>query len=183
MYEVEVKAKLNNRQLVQDKLISMGCTFSEELHQIDSIFIPEDLPFPPPFGTPVLRVRNQNGQSIFNLKINQSSRQDCIEQELEISDGDTMLNIIKLLKYKPVPTVDKKRIKTNYGGIEVVLDTVENLGEFIEAEKVLTENNPLERKKIQEELFTFLLTLGVQEEDRVIDGKYDIMLYEKFGMK
>jgi adenylate cyclase class IV len=64
-----------------------------------------------------------------------------------------------------------------------VLDQVEQLGEFIEAEKIVTSADPEDRKKTQEELFTFLETLGVAKEDRVIDGKYDIMLWEKLKEK
>ena len=94
-----------------------------------------------------------------------------------------MVEILKILKWQQVPTVDKKRIKTNVGEMEIVLDTVKDLGEFIEAEKIVETANPDDRKKTQEELFAFLTTLGVLKEDRIIDGKYDIMLYEKFKNK
>lgn len=183
MYEVEIKAKLQDRKTILAKLESMGCSFGEVLHQVDAIFIPRDSVFPPPLGVPVLRVRKQNDKSFFTLKIPQSSRQDCIEKELEISDGDKMLEAIKLLGYKQVPTVDKKRIKTNYKDMEIVLDVVENLGEFIEVEKVVDNTNTQERIKIQQELFVFLAGLGITEKDHVIDGKYDIMLFDKFGIE
>ena len=94
-----------------------------------------------------------------------------------------MLEVFNLLGYKQVPTVDKKRIKTNYKDMEIVLDDVARLGEFIEIEKVVNNSDPEERKKIQQELFGFLAELGVTEEDHVIDGKYDIMLFDKFGME
>lgn len=185
MYEVEVKAKLQNREEVFKKLQDLGCIFSEELHQIDHIFIPDKVVFPPVAGSgiPVLRVRKSNDAYFFTLKISQGSRQDSLERELEISDGEAMIEIIKLMKYQSAPTVDKKRIKTNLNGMEIVLDTVKDLGEFIEAEKIVTAENPEDRKRTQEELFEFLETLGIKKEDRVIDGKYDIMLFEKFGMK
>lgn len=179
MYEVEVKARLRNREQVIKKLESLGCKFSEELHQIDRVFIPEGVPFPPPLGTAVLRVRKQNEKSFLTLKIPQSGPQDCIEKEMEISSGEEMVEIIKLLKYYEVPTVDKKRIKTNIGDIEVVLDEVKDLGGFIEAEKIVHSSEEADRKKTMEELFDFLSTLDIQKEDRVIDGKYDIMLFEK----
>ena len=83
MYEVEVKAHLKNRQAVIKKLESLGCKFSKELHQIDRIFIPEGVSFPPPLNVPVLRVRNQNGLYLLTLKISQSNRTDSIEKEIE----------------------------------------------------------------------------------------------------
>jgi len=183
MYEVEVKARLKDRQAVMKKLEALGCSFSDELHQIDHIFIPDGIDFPPPLGVPVLRVRKQNGKSFLTLKIPQSSKQDCIEREFEVSDGEGMLDIIRLLGYKKVPTVEKKRIKTNINNIEIVLDVVEKLGEFIEAERITEMHNPEDRIKIQEELFIFLAELGIKQEDHIIDGKYDIMLFDKYGME
>lgn len=184
MYEVEIKAHLRDRDSVIKKLQSLGCEFSEELHQVDYIFAPKGTPYPLfPLGTPALRVRKQNEKYFFTLKIPQQSLQDCIEREMEIKDGPTMIEIFKLMKWDSLPTVDKKRIKTNLNDIEIVIDNVKNLGEFIEAEKIVKTDNPEDRKKTQEELFDFLATLGISKEDRVIDGKYDIMLYEKFKNK
>lgn len=183
MYEVEVKARLKDRTEVQKKLEALGCTFSEELYQIDDIYTPDSGIFPPPMGVGVLRIRNQNGKFIFTLKINQSGRQDCIEHELEISQKEEMEKIILLLGYKLDVTVDKTRIKTKYQGMEIVLDTVKDLGEYIEAEKITTEPDPEARKKIQDELLDFLYTIGVSKDDIVVDGKYDIMLFEKFKDK
>ncbi|MES3032322.1 MAG: class IV adenylate cyclase [Patescibacteria group bacterium] len=183
MYEVEVKARLKDRKLVLQKLKSLGCTFGKELHQVDHVFIEEGLPFPPPPFSNVLRVRKQNDTYFFTLKIPQETRQDCIEREMEIKDGEMMIEILKLMKWQEVPTVDKKRIKTKVGDIEVVLDVVEHLGSFIEAEKIVKSEDRSERVEVQDELFAFLETLGVARDDRVIDGKYDIMLYEKLKGK
>ena len=184
MYEIQVKARLQNREEVRRKLESMDCKFGEELHQVDYVFIPEGASYPDfPLGTPALRLRQQNNSYFLTLKIPQSSYQDCIEKEVIIQDGEKMLEILKLIGWKSIPTVEKRRIKTNFKNIEIVLDVVEHLGEFIEAEKIVTHEDHENRKKVQEELFDFLGTLGVSQEDRVIDGKYDIMLYEKLKNK
>ena len=186
MYEVEVKARLRNRDAVVKKLQDLGCKFGEELHQIDNIFIPETMDFPPPIGTPVLRVRKQDDIYFFTLKISQGNRTDSIERELEIKDGEKMVEVLKLIKYKETVLVDKRRIKTNFKDMEIVLDTVKNLGEFIEVEKIVTTENKEDRKKIQEEFYSFLEILGVPKEDHIVDGKYDIMLseiYKKLGVK
>ena len=184
MYEVEVKAKLRNKEEVRRKLEGMGCKFSKELHQVDHTFIPEGASYPDfPLGTPALRLRHQNNFYFLTLKIPQSSYQDCVEKEVSIQDGEKMLEILKLMGWKSIPTVEKKRIKANFKDIEIVLDVVEHLGEFIEAEKIVTHEDHGIRKKVQEELFAFLGTLGISKEDRVIDGKYDIMLYERLRNK
>lgn len=183
MYEVEVKARLQDRKTIFEKLKSLGCVFSENLHQVDEIFVPKDTIFPTPQGVPVLRVRKENNKYFFTLKVHQQNRQDCLEKELEISDGSKMLEIIKILGYKQVPTVDKNRIKTKLNDIEISLDEVKDLGEFIEAEKIVTSENSEERIKVQDNLYIFLNSLGISKEDFLIDGKYDIMLFEKFGIK
>ena len=185
MYEVEVKARLKDRNSIVKKLQDLGCKFGEELHQVDRIFIPQGVAFPPPVEQKVgvLRVRKSNDQYSFTLKIPQSSHQDCIEREMEITDGEMMVEIFELMKWDKLPTVDKKRIKTNFQDMEIVLDHVENLGEFIEVEKIVTHEDHEDRKKVQRELIDFLETLGVPREDGVIDGKYDIMLYEKLNGK
>lgn len=183
MYEVEVKAHLREKVKMKEKLEALGCIFSEELHQVDRVFIPEGKPFPEPLGTSVLRVRQSNDQTLFTLKITQGNRLDCIEREFEISDGAKMVEVIKFLKFYEVPTVDKKRIKTQYKDMEIVLDTVQNLGDFIEAEKIVTIEEPEERKKIQQQLISELGGLGIPETDVIVDGKYPTMLFEKFGMK
>lgn len=186
MYEVEVKARLRDRKAVIKKLESLGCRFGKELHQIDHIFIPEGIVFPPPMGTPVLRVRKQGDNYFFTLKISQGNRTDSIEREIEINDGDKMIDILKLLKWQETILVDKKRIKTNVKGVEIVLDTVKDLGEFVEAEKIVTNDDGEHRKNIQKDLFAFLETIGIPKEDHVVGGKYDIMLHEihnKLGVK
>jgi predicted adenylyl cyclase CyaB len=184
MYEVEVKAKLKNRKAVIKKLKAFGCKFSEELRQIDYVFIPQEAPYPLfPLGTPALRLRKQNDVYFLTLKIPQSSYQDCIEREIDIQDGKRMLEILKLIGWKSIPTVEKRRIKTKFKGVEIVLDKVEHLGEFMEAEKIVKHKNHETRKKVQEELFDFLGTLGVSKKDHVINGKYDIMLWHKLNDK
>jgi len=179
MYEVEVKAKLKDRKAVIKKLQDFGCKFSEELHQVDHVYFPEGFTFPPPIGTGILRVRKQNDKYFFTLKISQSGRQDSIEREMEIKDGEMMIEIIKLLKYQEAPTVDKKRNKTKYKDMVIELDEVKELGEFIEVEKIVTHTDPEVRKNIQKELCEFLETLGVGREDLLVNAKYDIMLFEK----
>ena len=180
MFEIEVKAKLINREDIVKKLEAMGCIFGTELHQVDHIFIPKDISFPPPLHVPVLRVRRQGDKSFLTLKISQSNRQDCIEHEMEISDGDKMIEIMELINYKKVPVVNKKRIKTKLDDMEIVIDIVEGLGEFIEVEKIINEKNGEVRKKIQKDLLNFLSEIGISEKDHLLGSKYDIMLFEKF---
>jgi adenylate cyclase class 2 len=183
MYEVEVKAKLKDRKAVMKKLEDFGCKFSEELHQVDHIFLPKGTSFPSPFSTPVLRVRKSNDKYFFTLKISQSGRQDSLERELQIMDGNMMMEIINLIGFEEFIPVDKKRIKTKYKDMVIELDEVKELGEFIEVEKIVTYTDLEVRKNIQKELCEFLETLGIAKADLLVNAKYDIMLFEKNNIK
>jgi len=68
---------------------------------------------------------------------------------------------------------------TKLHDMEIVLDTMKDLGEFIEVGKIVTNENPEDRKKIQQEIAGFIETLGIAQEDLLINSKYDIMLFEK----
>src|SRR6185369_6740904 len=146
-----------DKEAVMKKLQDLGCKFSEELHQVDFVFIPEEASYPDfPLGTPALRLRKQNDVYFLTIKIPQSSYQDCIEKEIGIEDGETMLEILKLMGWKSIPTVEKKRIKTKHNDIEIVLDKVEFLGEFMELEKMVEHEDHKDRKEVQNELLNFL---------------------------
>ncbi|MDP3762811.1 MAG: CYTH domain-containing protein, partial [bacterium] len=58
---------------------------------------------------------------------------------------------------------------------EICLDEVDRLGSFVEVETFSDDGDP---EKIQEEIFKFLLSLGVKPEDRVREG-YDTLVYLK----
>jgi adenylate cyclase class 2 len=87
-----------------------------------------------------------------------------------------MRGIIELLDYHEVVKVDKIRTKTRYNDMEICLDEVQNLGSFIEVEKIVTGDGDV----VQEELFTFLESIEIKREDRVFSG-YDTLMYVKGG--
>lgn len=85
-----------------------------------------------------------------------------------------MKGAIELLGYHQAIHVVKTRTKTKYQDMEICLDEVEELGSFIEVEKIVEG----EGETVQNELFGFLETIGVSKENRVLKG-YDTLLYIK----
>ena len=71
--------------------------------------------------------------------------------------------------------INKIRTTTKHQGCEICIDEVEGLGSLIEMEK-LTEAGDAE--EIQEELFQFFVSLGIDPQDRLTKG-YDILTLEK----
>ena len=175
MKEIEVKAKIEDFNIILTKLKTMGCKLSQPLYQEDKIFLSKDMEFSDiKKGTNVLRIRCEGDKVKFTLKKPQSNELDCIEREIEVSDSKQMEDIISYLGYKEVVQVNKIRRKCQYKDYKICLDDVENLGKFIEIEK-LSEDDAL---KIQEELIHFLENLGVNKKDRILQG-YHTLIYNK----
>jgi len=176
MNEVEVKARLKNKEEVIRLLKDRGVSFNKAITQIDTVYSPVNEPVPTPRGSNVLRIREQDGVNIFTLKQPRENQLDCLEYETVFTDKDQMEKIILTLGFHPRTRVSKTRQKAKYNDLEICLDEVEELGSYIEVEKITSEE-PL---KVQEELMSFLLELGVSKEDQVFDG-YDVLLLKKAG--
>ncbi|MDB5203998.1 MAG: putative Adenylyl cyclase CyaB [Candidatus Taylorbacteria bacterium] len=176
MREIEVKARLINKDGVVSKLESLGCVFEEPKTQHDMVYV-EKVGDINTFSSNkiFLRIRKSNNKIIFTLKTNGENSLSKIEHEIEINSEGEMESILKLLKYLPAVTVNKKRITTHYKEFEICVDNVEDLGDFIEVERIMDEGSA---EKIQDEMFEFLESLGVKKEDRVFEG-YDILMLRK----
>ncbi len=177
MKEVEVKAKIVNEGVIMRKLHSLRFEFSTPIIQHDSIYLHNSLSSYDNIvpGTNVLRIRKQQCKIKFTLKKAVENELSCIEHEIELNDANQMKKMLEYLNYKCMVEVKKIRKKAYLNGITICVDNVEGLGSFIEVEKI-TEDE--ESKNVQEELFLFLVSLGVLPEDRVLQG-YDTMMYYK----
>jgi len=177
MKEIEVKAKISNKTEIVDKLTSLGFLFSKPITQHDFIFLHNTISSYNDItsGTNVLRIRKQEGKIKFTLKKAVENELSCIEHEIVLNNAEQMRKILGYLHYDCLVEVKKTRQKANQNGISICVDHVEELGTFIEVEK-MTHDTDLEN--VQEELFIFLESLGIKREDRVHQG-YDTMIYYK----
>lgn len=175
MREIEVKAKIDDSDKIIASLENLGCVLSEPIVQNDKIFLENGIEFKDiRKGTNVLRIREQKHKTLFTLKRREENELDCIEKEIEISNAKEFEEILEYLGYHEVVAVNKTRIKCKYDGLEICLDKVDELGGFIEVEKMSDEDG----LKVQEELFGFLLSLGIKREDRIFKG-YDTLIVEQ----
>ncbi len=174
--EIEVKVKVSNIQDIKSRLENIGCIFSEPIKQNDTTFTNFDDADYVKFtcDNNFLRIRETKDNIYFTLKRPQSNELDCVEKEVIINSSEEMRDIIYLLGYHEVVKINKIRTKTNFQDMEICLDEVEGLGSFIEAEKIVDDDADI----VQQEIFNFLKTLGVDEKDRVMNG-YDTLLYMK----
>ncbi|MEK7060178.1 MAG: class IV adenylate cyclase [Patescibacteria group bacterium] len=174
-YEIEVKAKVKDLNILIAKLKELGCVLSSPIIQDDYIYNQKGIDLKDHrHNTPVLRIREQEGKTIFTVKKNRSDELDCIEKEIEVSNKNILKEIIELLGFEQTVEVHKKRQKGKYGDYEICLDEVQGLGSFIEVEKISDEDG----KVVKNELLDFLKKLGINKEDRVLIG-YDSQIWLK----
>jgi|SRR5579885_14501 len=173
--EIEVKAKVANFGDVMKRLQSLGCKLSQPIKQEDTIYFPKGIG-PEDFkkGVNALRIRKEGDKIILNIKQRQEVSLAAIEKEVEIADAKAMEEILFLLGFYTFIKMSKIRRSCHYKDYEICLDQINDLGNFIEVEKMSAEPG----EKVQEELFQFLESLGIKREARATRG-YDVLLYQK----
>ncbi len=177
MKEIEIKAKLRDREAVMQKLTSLGCTFEPVKRQEDRVYA-ERVESLAAFreNKNFLRLRLMNGGKVLlTLKQRGINDLDSLEHELEVSSRDEMEQMLKLMGYQEAMRIAKTRVITHHEGREICIDEVEDLGSFIEMETLTTKGNA---EAIQEEMFQFFESLGVTRAERQESG-YDILMWEK----
>jgi predicted adenylyl cyclase CyaB len=78
----------------------------------------------------------------------------------------------------PYSDLTKTRQKAKLTDIEICLDTVDQLGTFIEAEKLTADD--ADYQAVIDELWVVFEALGITRDDEVTDG-YDVLMNKKFA--
>jgi adenylate cyclase class 2 len=176
MKEVEVKAYLKNADQVIQKLTSLGCMLSEPIRQVDTVYtkiignVEEYLK-----NDHFVRIREKSdGKYILTVKKPLSKIVlTKTEHETEVKDAKALEQALFLMGYKTSNKVIKSRRTTHFKEFEICIDEVEQLGSFIEIEKMSNGN----ADDVRKDLNAFLSSLGVSSSDEVHKG-YDIMAIE-----
>lgn len=146
------------------KFLKQNAQFIGSEHQIDTYYSPIKNSFID--VRPVrewLRLRNSSGKytvTYKNIRFEEDGRtHDKVEFESEIKDITQLENIFLALNFKPIVTVDKKRQIYVYKAYEVSIDSVDNLGDFVEIE-YKGEVNSKKPSDITQEMVDFLRKNG-----------------------
>ena len=176
MKEIEVKAYLKDKQTILDSLATMGVILSEPIFQDGTEFakigsnLSEYLS-----NDHFVRIRTENGIHKMTVKKDDEDFPlSKIEFESKIENREQVEQALMAMGYNPVLRIKKMRQKANYKDYEICIDEVEELGSFIEIEKMSDEDTG----SVIAELRELLFSLGVREEDEVNKG-YDILMFEK----
>jgi adenylate cyclase class 2 len=177
MREIEIKARVASIATVVEKLEQAGIVVSEPVRQRDEVFGIPGVAGDSANSEPWLRIRtetkNSNTKYVYTLKKSVTNQLDSIEHETVVEDADELRQIILHSGFVPFSEVTKTRRKAKIGDIEICIDTVEKLGDFVEAEKLTGEDADYEA--VAMELWELLEQYGANRSDEVTDG-YDTMM-------
>lgn len=176
MKEIEIKAKVRDKQALIEAIQQAGITLSAPIKQHDVVYGKKGVGDNAP-GSIWLRIRTENDtKSIFTLKQQYKGGLDSVEHETEVSSADELASIITILGFELYSDLTKTRQKANIGGIEICLDVINDLGVYIEAEKLIEEDT--DDDAVAEELWAELVKLGVDRSGEVFEG-YDVLMIKK----
>ena len=160
--EIEIQVNIKHSKPLLE-FLEKNAKFQKQTHQIDKYFTPSHRNFIQARPTKEwLRLRNADNKYSINYKnwyYNQDGKSHhCDEYETGIENLDALEKIFHSLDIKPLVIVDKLRKIWIYKNYEISVDSVKNLGDFVEIEYIgETEENP---KKIYNDMVTFLKNLG-----------------------
>ena len=181
---IEIEAKLEIKEKQYKELINLfmteNCKHTKK-KQHDIYFSPETPSF---FGEDIddecIRIRIQKNKYILCYKKiffgENESDIHIAEYETEISNLDATINILKGVRINKVCDLIKTRDTFIYKNLfEISLDSVENLGYFIEIE-IYDKNLPV--KQANQLLLNFIKEMNLDITKRNLKG-YSYMMYDK----
>ncbi|MFA6274248.1 MAG: class IV adenylate cyclase [Candidatus Paceibacterota bacterium] len=181
--EVEIKVKVNNFEEIKKKIFSLG-KLVKSIKQIDEYFIPSHRNFFEHKPQPIehLRIRTNPDKSVFEytrtINLKENLDYDYAEEyETGISNVEEFRKTLEFLDFKNIVTVEKQREYWDCGDIEIALDRVKGLGDFMEAEAKGNFKDEAEAKKA---CIVFLENLGFKDiENTQIKIGYPQMFLEQ----
>jgi len=174
-YEIEVKASVDNLDIIKEKLSGRGCIWLKQIHQCDRIYSVYWTQINNEMRERVfLRVRSENGiDNILTFKCVLDSM-EVVEHESTIGQPQEVIEIIKWLGFKEYAIVNKRRLVGKLNGYNICLDDVDELGCFIELERIADEESL--RVSIKNSLQGMLASLGIDEK-QICNERYHVMIH------
>ncbi|MGN0355953.1 MAG: class IV adenylate cyclase [Muricoprocola sp.] len=182
MIEVEVKLPVSDWKIIEDKLQQFGFEAGDLVEERDVYFTSDVYDFKQ--ADKALRIRKTKNirtgkiQAFLTYK---GTRMDEIsmtreELETEVEDGDVGERILKSIGFREVSPVRKLRRYYFLNELTVCVDQVDGLGDFLEAEIIVSSET--ERESALQKIQDFLEKMGhsMEETTRI---SYLSMLQEK----
>ena len=183
--EVEVKLKIENRNEVREKVASLG-KFVKSIKQIDEYYIPSHRDFfaQKPHPLEWMRIITEPDRVIFgyyrsiSTEIEKERGRVDEEYESEITNYEDFKKTLEFLDFKKIITVTKEREYWEYGKLEIALDKIKELGDFIEVE---AKGDFKSDKEAKSACVSLLHKLGIENTDdkELWEGYAEMVLNKK----
>jgi adenylyl cyclase CyaB, putative len=175
MIEIEVKVRIDHSK-AHPILEKIGAVKLGVENQSDIYFAAPHRDFAK--TDEALRIRSLNDQAVLTYKGPKLDGISKTREEFETPvDEATAIQILHALGFSEAGAVRKKREVFMAGEITVCLDTVENLGEFLEVEIVAESEKELETSRAK--LFGLLKQFGAGEKDSIRTSYLEMVLEKK----
>ena len=172
MIECEVKLKIDNKKVVESKLLSLGFIESDSLTETDTYF--DNCNGDIRLNDRALRVRETVDLSTketycqinFKDKKLDNKSMSRHEYETEVANGSEITKILECLGYSPVsPKVIKNRKSLKSDLINACIDSVDGLGDYLELEAIVA--TEFEKEDALNKISAILEILGYSMADTI----------------
>ncbi len=179
MREIEIKAKVTDPKGLLQRITDLGITLSDPIKQHDVVYA-EPGSTDNALNSNWLRIRIENDErAYFTLKRSVVGHLDSIEHETLVDNADELRAIVEQLGFTQYSDLTKIRRKGAYGDIELCLDEVPGLGNFVEAELIMHKDS--DHDKVICRLWDLFDSLSIHKSDEVHEG-YDVLERKKRGI-
>ena len=177
--EIEIQVRVSDIKKLK-KFLDEKAKFIGEKYQKDEYFSPAHRNFLAQKSVAEwLRLRDSDDSSItyknWHYAKNGKSHY-CDEYESKIENIDQLRKIFKALDIKLIVTVEKTRSLWNYKDYEIAIDTVTDLGDFVEIE-YKGSDSPADPGKITDGMIAFLKKVDCGKIERNFVGYPFMLLY------
>ena len=161
MIEVEVKARINSFEEIEEKLKTIGAEKTKTEFQEDIYFQSPIVDFAK--TDEALRIRTTNSQTFITYKgpkLNEKAKTRK-EVEMAIESAEKARDIFEEIGFTPARIVRKNRLYYTYENFEISLDDVEGLPPYMEIEVALPDSE--DYSEAQNRIFELVARLDITE--------------------
>ncbi|GAB3317900.1 class IV adenylate cyclase [Haloplanus rallus] len=176
MYEVELKVRASH-EAVRERLSALGAERVGRVRQVDTYY---DAPHRDFAETDeALRIRREEADDGSTTRITykgplvEAASKTRREVETGVDDADRLDEILGALGFSPAAVVEKDRERYALDGYTVTLDTVGDLGEFVEIDREASETD---LETVREAAAAHLRDLGLDPDEQLRTSYLGLLL-------
>jgi len=163
---IELKARITDPEKIRKQLLKLGAEYIKTTHQIDTYFNNIN-------GRLKLRETEDRSILVFYKRQNRTQIKRSYVKIVDVSNINNIKNVLSnTLGVKII--VDKVREIYMWNNVQIHIDTIKDLGYFLEFE--YTVNTPDEIPKMRRKLKKMMIQLGINHRDLIAYSYSDLLI-------